>query len=193
MTSAADEQTGRRATAVNSIYDLSPTVLEALAQWIEQRGLTIPLSQISGVQAVKPFRVGVYRVGSLGTTTSTSWTTFGSTVATNIRAGQYIGFMSARVGISSATEQVTMALRLNSTDAFASGAGVHAAGGSPYIFSDGALDGTGLISISETVYFTLTQDLNTVTPVWTVSGGTGSFARFTALMLPLGYVAGQTF
>lgn len=44
------EEPGRRATGISSIYDISPTVLEALAQWLEQRGLATPVSQVVGYQ-----------------------------------------------------------------------------------------------------------------------------------------------
>jgi len=39
---------GPARTIISTIYELSPTALEELAQWFEQRGLKTPVSQIVG-------------------------------------------------------------------------------------------------------------------------------------------------
>lgn len=36
--------------AISSIYQINPSVLESIAQWIEQRGVRIPVGQIVGYQ-----------------------------------------------------------------------------------------------------------------------------------------------
>ena len=41
---------GPARTIISSIYEFSPTALEELVQWIEQRGLRIPASQMIGPQ-----------------------------------------------------------------------------------------------------------------------------------------------
>jgi len=81
---------GPARTIVSSIYEIDPTVLEQIAQWLEQRGIRTPISQVVGFQQ---FVAQTANVETQETTTSGSFvdlTTVGPQLT--LGAGQYVFF-----------------------------------------------------------------------------------------------------
>lgn len=194
MTVAPSDPFGAPKPIIRAFDEITPDVVEQLAQWIEQRGLRTPISQVVGYEQIKPTTSGAFAAGAgLITTTSTSWTTAGlGNPITGLRPGQYLAFISAIMANNSAFEQTTLGLRLNSTDPYAAGAGVHGIGAALTVAVEAQSLGTGFISPSTLRAFTLTADTNTVTPIWTVSGGTGSMQQHVVTVLRLGSTAGTS-
>lgn len=178
---------------ITSASQISSAAIEEIAQLIEQRGIRTPISQLVGYQQVKPY-TSLFASNSAVTTTSNAWTATGlGSATTGLRSGQYLVFISAVMKNSSAFEATMLGIRVNSSDPFAAGAGVHGSGTTAVIVEGSAVGAGVLVGVSTLASLTMTADLNTITPVWFVSGGTGTITNYTITLVRLGFVPGASF
>jgi hypothetical protein len=61
-------------TVVSSIYEIEPSVLEEIAQWLEMRGLRISLGQLVGLQGLKSSFVRAFGPDTATTIPASTWT-----------------------------------------------------------------------------------------------------------------------
>lgn len=178
---------------ITSAQQISPQAIEEIAQLIEQRGLRTPISQLVGYQQVKA-NTSILASNIPVTTTSNAWTVTGLGSSTSgLRAGQYLVFISAVMKNSSAFEATMLGIRINSGDPFVAGAGVHGSGTTAVIVEGSAVGAGVLTGVSTLAPVTLTEDPNTIQPIWFVSGGTGTITNYTITLVRLGFAPGASF
>lgn len=184
---------GPPAKVLHSLEQITPETLESLAQWIEQRGLKTPISQVVGYQQIKAF-TSLFSTNAAVTTVSNAWTNTGlGGSSTGVRSGQYLLFISAVMKNSTAFDATMLGIQVNGSNPSAGGAGSHASGTANLIVEGSAVGAGVLVGVSMLSPLTLTADTNTITPVWFVSGGTGTVTNYIITLVRIGTSAGSSF
>ena len=107
---------GAPRTVLRSIDEIDPLALEAIAQWIEQRGLKTPVGQVVGYSPTRFKTHSLGTGGTLQTTTSTSWVDVGETPAVGLPPGSYFIVVTALLKISSSANKVGVGINENGVD-----------------------------------------------------------------------------
>jgi hypothetical protein len=107
---------GPHPVTVESIWNIAPEALEGIAQWIEQRGLRTPVSQVVGFQQFNAIPVGVSAIEGTASATYVDLATVGPSLPT-LGNGKYILFFGAKFFGESTHARGFMSVAINGATA----------------------------------------------------------------------------
>lgn len=171
---------GPHRTVLSSIHEMSPEVIDQIAQAVEMRGIRVPISNVPGYQQLTPKSVHTSGAGAaLGTTVSAAFADMpsGADQIANLRAGSYLIFFSARVTVDVVGNTGVIGIRVNAVDP----GGATTASGDHFLFNC-----TQPTTNAQIIYTTLTGDTSTVKLRWLVTGGTATVYEYTLSCLKIG-------
>lgn len=101
---------------INNIFDLDPLALEQIAQWIEQRGISIPLSQVTGYQQAIQSAAFVTASGSEQSSeisfSNTTYTSYSGPTISGLADGSYFLIYGCSAQVNG-SQQLFMAPSIN--------------------------------------------------------------------------------
>lgn len=175
---AADDQFGPPKKVLSSLEQIDPRTLEDIAQFLEQRGLRTPISQVVGYQQLTPH--GSFSSGGggvLGTTVSAAFADMpSSTAITGLRAGTYLVAFSARVKVDAVGNTGVVGVRVNGVDP----GGAASSSIDHFLFNCTAQTTNGFVTIQ-----TLIDNTSAVLR-WLVTGGTATVYEHSLVLVKIG-------